>query len=471
MTVSQSIHPGITVMNQLKIGPRLALAFGAILILMFLAIAFGIRSLGVVDERATQIVEGDLTKVQLIGTVRTTTRATAIRLLELGNARSKEDAAAMTKDVDTNNARVEDALAKLKPLLVTADDKALFETIGARRAAFGEAAAKVIAVTDKGDGKRALEVYTDTARPKLDELIKSLGALSESQAAQALQNEKAVKSAYADGRNLLVGFGAVALILGAVLATLIVRSITKPIAESVVALRAVADGHLDHVVNETGHDETAQLLASIGAMQRKLIDREVKDADSRGQIAAIHKAQAIIEFSLDGKILAANDNFLKTLGYTLDEVVGQHHSMFAEPAYRGSAEYRAFWDKLGRGEFDADQYKRIAKGGREVWIEASYNPIFDPNGKPVKVVKYATDITASRTRSADQKGQLEAINKVQAVIEFDLDGKILSANENFLRALGYTQGEIQGQHHSMFIEPFDAHEPRLPLLLGQARSR
>ncbi|HEY6258969.1 MAG TPA: methyl-accepting chemotaxis protein [Xanthobacteraceae bacterium] len=173
----------------------------------------------------------------------------------------------------------------------------------------------------------------------------------------------------------------------------------------------------------------------------------------KGQIAAIGKSQAVIEFSLDGKILLANENFLKVLGYALEEVRGQHHSMFVEPSYREGAEYRLFWEKLRRGEFDAGQYKRLGKGGKEVWIQASYNPIMDLDGKPYKVVKFATDITEQKKRNADFEGQLAAIGKSQAVIEFSLDGTILVANENFLKVLGYRLDEIRGQHHSMFVEP------------------
>ena len=186
-----------------------------------------------------------------------------------------------------------------------------------------------------------------------------------------------------------------------------------------------------------------------------ITEQTIRNADLGGQIEAIHKAQAVIEFSLDGKVLDANDNFLNALGYTLNEIKGQHHSMFVEPAYRQSTDYRLFWDKLGRGEFDAGQYKRIGKGGKEVWIQASYNPIFDPNGKPFKVVKYATDITEQTLKNADLSGQIDAIKKAQAVIEFSLDGKVLDANDNFLNTLGYTLKEIQGQHHSMFVDPVD----------------
>ena len=183
-----------------------------------------------------------------------------------------------------------------------------------------------------------------------------------------------------------------------------------------------------------------------------ITEQVIKNADFSGQLDAINKAQAVIEFTLDGKILRANDNFLNTLGYTLQEVAGQHHSMFVDAAYRQSSDYRLFWDKLARGEYDAGQYKRIGKGGREVWIQASYNPILGPDGKPFKVVKYATDITEQVIKNADFSGQLDAINKAQAVIEFTLDGKILRANDNFLNTLGYSAHEITGQHHSMFVE-------------------
>ncbi|MBB5695629.1 methyl-accepting chemotaxis protein [Muricoccus pecuniae] len=188
-------------------------------------------------------------------------------------------------------------------------------------------------------------------------------------------------------------------------------------------------------------------------MGQDLTEQRAFEADAKGQLAAIDKAQAVIEFGLDGRILHANANFLTTLGYSLDEVRGQHHSMFVEPTERQSVEYKMFWEKLARGEYDAGQYKRLAKGGREIWIQASYNPILDLSGKPFKVVKYATDITAQKMESANFAGQLAAIDKAQAVIEFGLDGRILHANANFLTTLGYSLDEVRGQHHSMFVEP------------------
>jgi methyl-accepting chemotaxis protein len=171
-----------------------------------------------------------------------------------------------------------------------------------------------------------------------------------------------------------------------------------------------------------------------------------------GMIAAIGRAQAVIEFNLDGTIITANENFLNTLGYSLGEIQGKHHSMFVEPATRDSAAYREFWASLNRGEYQAAEYKRIGKGGKEVWILATYNPILDEKGKPFKVVKFATDVTEQKMRTADLGGQIAAIGKSQAVIEFNMDGSILTANENFLNALGYSLGEVQGKHHGMFVD-------------------
>jgi methyl-accepting chemotaxis protein len=176
-------------------------------------------------------------------------------------------------------------------------------------------------------------------------------------------------------------------------------------------------------------------------------------ADAMALLAAIDRSQATIEFNLDGTIITANRNFLSAMGYTLPEIEGKHHSMFVEPLVRDSAEYREFWAKLARGEYQAGEFKRVGKGGREIWIQASYNPVFDRQGKPYKAVKLATDITAAKIRSMKDAGKIAAVDRAQAIIEFNLDGTIVTANRNFLDAMGYTLAEIQGKHHSMFVEP------------------
>jgi methyl-accepting chemotaxis protein len=197
----------------------------------------------------------------------------------------------------------------------------------------------------------------------------------------------------------------------------------------------------------------AKQRAGGSARNRKVTIDALTLDDLRGQVAAIDKSQAVIQFSLDGTVRSVNDNFLQIFGYSREEVVGRHHSMFVDSGYRDSAEYRAFWAKLSHGKYDAGRYKRVGKGGRDLWIRASYNPIFDSQGQLFKVVEYAAEITDHLLREADTEGQLAAISKAQAVIEFEMDGTIRTANENFLSALGYTLPEIKGQHHSMFLTP------------------
>jgi methyl-accepting chemotaxis protein len=181
--------------------------------------------------------------------------------------------------------------------------------------------------------------------------------------------------------------------------------------------------------------------------------RKIKSMEDAGQIAAISRAQAVIAFEMDGTTITANDNFLKALGYTLAEIQGKHHSMFVEQAERGSSAYREFWARLNRGENQSAEYKRIGKGGREVWILASYNPVLDEKGKPFRVVKFATDVTSQKLSTVDLAGQIAAIGKSQAVIEFNTDGTVIGANQNFLKTVGYTLDEIRGRHHSMFVDP------------------
>jgi len=181
--------------------------------------------------------------------------------------------------------------------------------------------------------------------------------------------------------------------------------------------------------------------------------------DARALIDAINRAQAVIEFTTDGTILNANQNFLTTLGYQLDEIQGRHHRMFIEPAYVATQEYAQFWTMLANGKSFSAEYKRLAKGGKEAWIEASYNPVFDSAGRVTKVVKFAIDVTEKKVKSVDNEGRLAALSRAQAVIEFETDGTIVSANDNFLKTLGYTMDEIKGKHHRMFVDPAYASTP------------
>ncbi|MDU8339466.1 PAS domain-containing protein, partial [Pseudomonas syringae pv. actinidiae] len=166
-------------------------------------------------------------------------------------------------------------------------------------------------------------------------------------------------------------------------------------------------------------------------------ESRIRQAESAGKVTAIERSQAVIEFDLTGKVLHANRNFLAVFGYDLEEIVGEHHRMFCSEEFVSSLEYRELWEKLGRGEYDANEYKRKRKDGKEIWIQATYNPIFDAQGKPYKIVKFALDVTVAKDTSGEHHGKVNAIDRAQAVIEFDMSGNIITANANFLKALGY----------------------------------
>ncbi|MBC04730.1 PAS domain-containing methyl-accepting chemotaxis protein [Thalassospira sp.] len=177
-----------------------------------------------------------------------------------------------------------------------------------------------------------------------------------------------------------------------------------------------------------------------------------KEARSEQQVAAaLGRSMARIEFDANGNILGANENFEKLMGYKASDIIGKHHAMFVPKEIVNSAEYKDFWKKLAAGEFLSGAFPRKRRDGSLIWLEATYNPIFDSKGRVTKVVKFATDITERRNERALLQSVFDAISTSQAVIEFDLDGTILTANENFLSVLGYSLDEIKGKHHSMFV--------------------
>lgn len=177
-----------------------------------------------------------------------------------------------------------------------------------------------------------------------------------------------------------------------------------------------------------------------------------------GLVDALDRSQAMIAFAIDGTILRANSMFLAAMGYRAEEIIGLHHSIFVDPVERDSADYRAFWAKLRAGQAHVAQFRRIDKAGRDVWIQATYNPVLR-RGKPVEVVKYATVVTPRVQAAADSQGRIEAIDRAQAVIEFALDGTILVANRNFLTVMGYDESEIVGRHHRIFVDPAEHESP------------
>ncbi|AJE46195.1 methyl-accepting chemotaxis protein [Celeribacter indicus] len=197
--------------------------------------------------------------------------------------------------------------------------------------------------------------------------------------------------------------------------------------------------------DETGAVRTVYIVG------REMSELHLRRRDNRSKEDAIRRSMAVVEFDLEGNILSANDHFLDTTGYTLEEIRGRHHRLFVPQEEAGSEAYRLFWDRLAKGASEKGQVRRLARNGRALWFEATYETLIDPENRPFKVVKHAFDITRARNLEAEAQGQIDAIQKVQAVIEFSPDGTVLRANELFCRAMGYAEEEIVGQHHRLFV--------------------
>ncbi|MEN5313517.1 PAS domain-containing methyl-accepting chemotaxis protein [Pseudomonas koreensis] len=184
--------------------------------------------------------------------------------------------------------------------------------------------------------------------------------------------------------------------------------------------------------------------------QSALNDLQHTITEQNGLLEAINRSMAVIEFDLNGVVLTANDNFLKTMGYRAEQVIGQPHRLFCTPEFGRSAQYSELWTRLKNGQFQSGTFERINSQGQPIWLEANYNPIKDASGRVVKVVKFAMDVTSKVQQESEANAKLQAIDRAMAVIEFDLDGGILTANQNFLTRMGYTLAELKGKHHRLF---------------------
>jgi methyl-accepting chemotaxis protein len=369
--------------------------------------------------------------------------------------------AELEKSIIAIDEEIESQLAKYVPIIVEEEEKQVFEKLKAGIPEYMEVRKKMLQLSRNYSKDAAAEVQKT-------ELAEKVNALNSAVDWLVKENDRQAEESYRAGHDLSSSLNwLMALLLtgAACLGAFTVWFVSKLICEN---LRNVLDaaqqlqkGDLAYRSTVTAQDESGQLASAFNHMAERLgemctnqkLEIEKKTAEVAGLINAISKSQAVIEFNLDGTVITANDNFQSTLGYRLDEIKGRHHRMFCDPAYTNSGEYQAFWQKLNHGEFDSGVYPRRCKDGREIWVQASYNPILDQAGKVVKVAKFAMDITAQKLAAIESDGILKAVDRGQAVIEFNMDGTVRTANTLFLGALGYRLDEVKGQHHRMFCDP------------------
>jgi methyl-accepting chemotaxis protein len=440
--------------SDLKVRTRLFAGFFTLLVFAVVIAVFSQRELSHLNETVNQLTTEDWETITLANGLRTDTRSMAAELSEFVLT-DAADRPSVRVTLDGVRGDIEKTLEKMSGLDV--EDQEAQRRLQVMRDAYAPLKASMDKVLEKGTDSKsreeATQIYLAETRLLVDKAHEAAMGLVETHTGDVMDSAEETRTRYASAKWLIDLVLGGALLLGVGLAIFLARSITRPLNDAMSVAAAIRDGQLNNSIATGGQDETGQLLNSLDTMQSALRARDEKDADSRGQIAAIGKSQTVAEFGMDGKVLYVNDNFQRVMGYSLADIKGQHHSMFVDAAASQGGESRSLWDKMARGEFDGGQYKRIAKGGREVWVQASYNPIADMSGKPFKVVEYATDITEQKMRNADFEGQLAAISRSQAVIEFELDGTVRSVNDNFSSLMGYSNAEVRGKHHSTFVDP------------------
>jgi methyl-accepting chemotaxis protein len=403
-----------------SVGVRLMLAFAGVIIVFGAAVTLSLGRLAAFDNSVNDITGPAFAKVE-------TANEWSVRLLQSArhtrNMLILDDKNKIQAEIDA----VAEDKAKRKEYLealtasASAAEKPALQAVEESRAAYVPLEDEFLREIGAGQLKEAKELLLERMRPAQLAYLDALGKFAVLLKNQVKEQADALAASYRSTRTLLIALSLGAVAIACLLAYLITRGIRNPLLKVIAHFQEMRQGNFKGEIEVTSRDEIGQVLGALKETQQTLLDASIKAADFQGQIAAIGKAQAVIEFELDGTVRTANDNFLSVLGYRLDEVKGKHHSLFVEPSYRDSAEYRQFWDKLRRGEHDAGVYKRVGQGGREVWIQANYNPIFDLDGKPYKVVKYATDVT-EQVRM--KKGLDDAVAETQAVVKAAIDGDL-----------------------------------------------
>jgi methyl-accepting chemotaxis protein len=407
------------------VGARLMLAFGGVIIVFGAAVALSIGRLAAFNTAMISITGPDTTKVELATAWQD---AISESMRHTRNMLILDDKAQIQDEMDKTRALSEKEAKyaeDLTALVASAEGKALLKTTLEAHALLLPLDEEFLREIQAGDMKAAKDTLLQRSRPAQLALRDSLQKLSEHQRVKIHLKADELEAVYRSTRTMLINLSLAAVAVACVLAWLITRGIRKPLLEVIAHFQQIREGNYKGRIEARSRDEIGQVLEALKLTQQTLLDAAIKAADHQGQIESIGKTQGVIEFEMDGTVRTANDIFLTALGFRLEDVRGKHHSMFVEPKDRESNEYRQFWDKLRRGEHYAGLHKHIGQSGREVWIRARYNPIVDPDGKPYKVVKYATDVTEQIRM---QKGLDAAVAETQAVVKAaiagDLTGRI-----------------------------------------------
>jgi methyl-accepting chemotaxis protein len=447
--------------DNLKTGKKLIVSFASIVGFLLLLGVLSVVGMTWVSDRTETIYKINLLPIKLLGDLQERTQRMSAYVSWHILAYDSATVAKQVEGIAKVDEEIEELVKAYNPVIVSESERKYVEQFITGLSEYKEVRVKVLQLSTNFSKDAASELQKTQLAEKLEKIHDAVKGLIR-------ENEQQAKDSFETSQTLSWSF-TVAVIVFCILASAVgifgsmrvTRFIVGSLSNVLQATQELQNGNLTHRSSLNTTEEIGQLALAFNQMAGTLEQAAAKQAEAlaaqaaeiSGVTSAISKAQAVIEFSPDGTVLTANDLFLQCLGYSLDEIKGRHHRMFCDPADISSEEYAAFWKKLGRGEYASGAYRRRRKDGKDVWLQAWYNPILDAAGKPYKVIKYATDITAQKQAALESEGILKAIDRGQALIEFNMDGTVRNANQIFLNTLGYALNEIKGQHHRMFCEP------------------
>jgi PAS domain S-box-containing protein len=397
----------VNTLRNLKTRPKLLLSFGLV---GMLSLAVGLLSINGIDklnERMNVIYKVNLTSLKLLGDLHGRTERMSALVAWHILAHDSASVAKWNQEITKLDEEIDRFVTEYQPLIVAQSEREIYERFKTSWTEYKEIRAKVLRLSVNFSKDAAAELQGTELAEKLVDLLGAIEGLThenEIQAKETFDTSLDMASTLHTTNMVIVCVG---LFLGLLLGWLISRSVSGGLNDILKAAQALGAGNLTARSSITTTDDIGGLAQAFNRMGEQIESNVKESLESKHKMAALDRAEGVIEFNTDGTIITANQNFLSFLNYTLDEVKGHHQRMFADSAYAASAEYQTFWAKLNRGEFDAGVYRRIGKGGKEVWIQASYNPILDGAGKVSKIVAFATDIT----------GQKQAQNEVEKLIK------------------------------------------------------
>ena len=421
--------------RNLKVASGLILAFGAIAVIFGSALWLGILRLSDFKNEVHGLTNDNVPKLEQ-------TDDWTIRLLESArhtrNMLILDDKDKIQKEIDGVNddkAKRKEYMTSLTASATTTEEKAALQEVLDARAAYLPLEEEYLGQIAAGQIKEAKEQLLGRMRPAQLAYVLALNKFRAFQTAQIKARADALDATYSHSVVILLSLVGIATVVAMALAMLITRAIVTPLKQVIAHFAELRQGNFTGAIDVRSTNEFGQVLSALKTMQDALLQNELNATKAKGQIAAIGKSQAVIEFDMDGTILAANDNFLRTMGYSFADIKDQHHSMFVDAANRSSPAYGEFWDKLRRGEYVAGRYQRIGQGGREVWLQASYNPILGVDGKPYLIVEYADDVS-DRVKMQNEQAKLQAdqlkmkdaldvaVNETRSVVQSAIDGEL-----------------------------------------------